>query len=428
MCSRLHRNYFRASDPERSYDRILTATWIVLLLVAAIVFVGFSIVRAGAEPITQHGTFTVQAKGQRYTGAATFTITPRTRAAAKRLRAKPRTPRAAFTSRECLTPDTRALLGRLEARFGAVKLAKTCVPGARMPSGRVSWHARNKAFDFHVPKGARHGEVMVWLKQNSPGVTIGYSGRLAGIIHTDTGNFKMIIYRAASHEAGERAVKIWMARGQEAARIASLLPPRLAPQTPRAPLEPAPWTATAAYVDPDFETISPPPPTVPLKPETFDTRWGAFWRNQGYVDSKDIEIKPWVKFSCPGGKEMPRPIQTMLRDAAAHWQRTVYVNSAYRSPAYNRKVGGARQSQHMKCRAVDFRVAGVTPRKVRDWLVVNRSKWGITAIGTYGTHTHADDGVRSKRSNKLVEWTGGGKRKARYAKRRAPPTRYAVAS
>ena len=43
-----------------------------------------------------------------------------------------------------------------------------------MPTGDISWHARNCAFDFVVPKGVDKRDVMVWLDKNSPGVTISY--------------------------------------------------------------------------------------------------------------------------------------------------------------------------------------------------------------------------------------------------------------
>lgn len=43
-----------------------------------------------------------------------------------------------------------------------------------------------------------------------------------------------------------------------------------------------------------------------------------------------------------------------LREA---YGEPIYVNSGYRSPAVNRAVGGAKNSQHCKGEAVDFRCA-----------------------------------------------------------------------
>jgi len=101
------------------------------------------------------------------------------------------------TARGCLHPSAQVLLAGLEARFGSVKLVKTCVPGARIAgSGRPSYHGGDhRAFDFKVPHAGSHRAIMGWLATNSPGVTISYSGRLAGIIHTDTGPYHKVVYR-----------------------------------------------------------------------------------------------------------------------------------------------------------------------------------------------------------------------------------------
>lgn len=44
--------------------------------------------------------------------------------------------------------------------------------------------------------------------------------------------------------------------------------------------------------------------------------------------------------------------------------KPVMVNSAYRGPAVNEKVGGSKSSQHMVGCAADIRVPGMTPREV----------------------------------------------------------------
>jgi len=71
---------------------------------------------------------------------------------------------------------------------------------------------------------------------------------------------------------------------------------------------------------------------------------------------------------------------------------SVVITNAYRSPLYNKAVGGAKQSQHLKFRAVDFVVRGnSTPA---DWASVLKAmrteglfKGGI---GTYSSFVHVD--------------------------------------
>jgi hypothetical protein len=61
----------------------------------------------------------------------------------------------------------------------------------------------------------------------------------------------------------------------------------------------------------------------------------------------------------------------------AHFHRSVVINSGYRAPEYNRRVGGAQLSQHQAFTALDFSVAGVSPREVgrllRTWR--DEGKW-----------------------------------------------------
>lgn len=90
-------------------------------------------------------------------------------------------------SRSCLTPATRALLGRIEAQFGPVRIISTCRPGAVIAgSGRPSKHASGQAIDFNAPSG-RKGEVVRWLITNhKSGGTMTYSGM--SHIHVDIGH------------------------------------------------------------------------------------------------------------------------------------------------------------------------------------------------------------------------------------------------
>jgi hypothetical protein len=89
-------------------------------------------------------------------------------------------------SRSCLTGAARALLGRIEARFGSMQIISTCRPGARIAgSGRISRHASGNAVDFN--SGGRKGEVVRWLIANhKSGGTMTYRGM--SHIHVDIGH------------------------------------------------------------------------------------------------------------------------------------------------------------------------------------------------------------------------------------------------
>ena len=72
----------------------------------------------------------------------------------------------AGTSRACLTPAARALLARVEAQFGSVRIVSTCRPGATIAgTRRPSRHASGNAIDFDAPAG-RKAEVVRWLIEN----------------------------------------------------------------------------------------------------------------------------------------------------------------------------------------------------------------------------------------------------------------------
>ena len=89
------------------------------------------------------------------------------------------------TSRGCLTASTRALLDRIEAKFGKMQIISTCRPGAVIAgTGRRSKHASGQAIDFNA--GARKAEVVRWLIANhKSGGTMTYRGM--SHIHVDVG-------------------------------------------------------------------------------------------------------------------------------------------------------------------------------------------------------------------------------------------------
>jgi hypothetical protein len=87
--------------------------------------------------------------------------------------------------RTCLTARARALLERIEERFGPLKLVSTCRPGATIPgTGQPSRHANGNAVDFDA--GRRKDEIVEWLIANHhDGGTMTYSGM--DHVHVDIG-------------------------------------------------------------------------------------------------------------------------------------------------------------------------------------------------------------------------------------------------
>ncbi|MFA5900621.1 MAG: D-Ala-D-Ala carboxypeptidase family metallohydrolase [Hyphomicrobium sp.] len=87
--------------------------------------------------------------------------------------------------RKCLTTPVHALLDKIEARFGPVRVISTCRPGARIAgSGRISRHASGNAVDFDA--GSRKGAIIKWLVANhKTGGTMTYPDM--SHIHIDIG-------------------------------------------------------------------------------------------------------------------------------------------------------------------------------------------------------------------------------------------------
>lgn len=79
------------------------------------------------------------------------------------------------------------------------------------------------------------------------------------------------------------------------------------------------------------------------------------------------------------------------------------VTSAYRSPEYNRSVGGAKNSQHVQGNAVDIVQTGLSNAQ-RQAFIQAAIDNGFTAIGVYNTFTHID--IRGAK----IAWGSNGSR------------------
>ena len=98
---------------------------------------------------------------------------------------------SAAAPRACLTSSARALLARIEEKFGPVKLVSTCRPGATIAgSGRPSRHASGNAMDFDA--GIHKARIVDWLIANHhEGGTMTYADM--DHIHVDIGPYFVAI-------------------------------------------------------------------------------------------------------------------------------------------------------------------------------------------------------------------------------------------
>ena len=85
------------------------------------------------------------------------------------------------------------------------------------------------------------------------------------------------------------------------------------------------------------------------------------------------------------------PTLRVIDDLRESIERPIVILSSYRSPAYNKAVGGESRSFHMSFQALDIVVAGHSPNQVFQHLSRWRSwKKFKGGLGLYETFVHID--------------------------------------
>lgn len=131
---------------------------------------------------------------------------------------------------------------------------------------------------------------------------------------------------------------------------------------------------------------------------------GIFCRTYSLWADGDKEIRKNFKvkeFRCKNGADpiiIADDLVYWLYKVREHFGKPVIINSAYRTPEYNAKIGGAKRSQHMYGTAADFHINGVPPADIVKYLetVVPNT----CGIGLYDEFVHLD--VRRKKTR----WNG----------------------
>ena len=124
------------------------------------------------------------------------------------------------------------------------------------------------------------------------------------------------------------------------------------------------------------------------------------------------------EFKCRDGTEVPDEHMDNLVELVEnlqiirdHIKKPMLIISGYRTPKYNRRIGGARKSQHMKAKAADIVVRGMKPTELRKVIVtlIKEGKIKKGGVGLYRSFVHYDVRGRNARwkGNGVKDYRGG---------------------
>lgn len=115
------------------------------------------------------------------------------------------------------------------------------------------------------------------------------------------------------------------------------------------------------------------------------------------------------EFRCKDGTDVPPELVDNVKTLAKNLQiirqkigKPLRVISGYRSPAYNKKCGGTKKSQHMQAKAADLRVSGMSSDELHEIIVglIDDEKIMQGGVGKYPLFVHYD--VRGRKAR----WKG----------------------
>lgn len=116
------------------------------------------------------------------------------------------------------------------------------------------------------------------------------------------------------------------------------------------------------------------------------------------------------EFDSKDGSIMPADVLKNIQELAKHVQVirdtagvSIVINSGYRSPAHNKKVGGVANSSHTKGKASDLSPRGITPKQLHEIILklIAEKKIYNGGVGLYDTFVHYDiDGAGRRWDNR----------------------------
>lgn len=111
--------------------------------------------------------------------------------------------------------------------------------------------------------------------------------------------------------------------------------------------------------------------------------------------SKNFTVK---EFACKDGSDeilIDCELVTILQCLRNNFGKPVLITSAYRTEEHNKRVGGAKSSQHLLGKAADIYIPGVSLQKIKDVIetimpsrggIIVYNKKGFLHVDTRETH------------------------------------------
>jgi len=112
------------------------------------------------------------------------------------------------------------------------------------------------------------------------------------------------------------------------------------------------------------------------------------------------------EFQSKDNSPMPTDVLDNIKKLAGYLQilrehlgKSIKINSGYRSPSHNKKIGGASKSKHLLGIAADIVVQDYTPKKVYEVieLLIEKGDLPQGGLKAYSTFTHYDIAGKKRR-------------------------------
>lgn len=133
---------------------------------------------------------------------------------------------------------------------------------------------------------------------------------------------------------------------------------------------------------------------------------GAWLKFRQRMNNRLSKNFSFSEFASKDGAEPTPDVLDNLRKLAknlevirAHFGNVpIKINSGWRSPAHNAKIGGVKNSQHTKGKAADIVIKGFTPRQIAAELekLIEAKKISQGGLGIYPNFVHYD--IRGKKA------------------------------